>query len=268
VLAAEALAAGYFHMPQVQNITLALKPGTLNILIGPNGSGKTTLLKALARLLPPLQGKVTLDNKPLTAYPSRLLARRLAILPQIRQTPGLPVYTLVAQGRYPHHGYIQRLNNHDRQIIAAALESCRLTALAERSLNTLSGGERQRAYLAMLLAQETELLLLDEPTTFLDVAHQLEILTLLQKLAQQGKTVLVVLHEIPLALRYADTLFLLQAGRLLGEFTPSDLIASGLISQVFGVNLHQVVTQGVLLTGFTIASEGKFAPPLPGVPNC
>ncbi|MDR2899609.1 MAG: ABC transporter ATP-binding protein [Clostridiales bacterium] len=251
MLEASELSTGYRKKVLLKNISLTLKPGNLSMLIGPNGSGKTTLIHALARVMPAHSGEVRLNDRLLSSYKTKALARQLALLPQVRKIPDLDVETLTAQGRYPHHGYFSSLSSSDEDKIDYALKRCGIDHLRKRNLTTLSGGERQRAYLAMLLAQDADLMLLDEPTTFLDISQQLEILDLLRELCAQGKTILTVLHDLSLALRYADTLFLLNNGDLIGEYTADGLINSGKLKDVFGVCVHSFCDGGDSFVGFS-----------------
>jgi len=249
------LTVGYGSREIIRDVSLDLKPGQFTVLIGPNGSGKTTLLKALARLLPLRDGVVTLAGRTLGSYSQRELARSLAVLPQIRQTPALKVSTLISQGRYPHHRYFSSFTADDQKAIAEAMATCKVCRFANREMNTLSGGERQRVFLAMLLAQDAELMILDEPTTFLDIAQQLEVLDLLRSLSLQGKTILAVIHDVSLALRYADRILLLDGGCLVDNLPPDELITSGLLEKVYGVNLHRHAADGMVFTNFSVRKD-------------
>lgn len=245
------LSAGYGSNTVVQQISLTLDKGSFSILVGPNGSGKTTLLKVMSNLLRPTIGEVILEGSSIAAFSPKELAKRIAILPQIRNTPDFVAETLVAQGRYPHRGYFERLNEGDHKAIEKALELSDITHLRKRHLSSLSGGERQRVYLAMLLAQDTPIMLLDEPTTYLDMAQQLEILDLLSSLCERGKTIFAILHDIPLALRYADIIYLLRDGKLYGCGSPTEILQQGVLEETFDVTLHHFHAEGEFFTGFS-----------------
>ena len=206
--------------------------------MGANGCGKSTLLRALARLIPPKAGQVVLDGKALHGRPTKDVARTLGLLPQSPVAPeGIAVADLVGRGRHPHQKLLARWGARDYEVVAQALEATGTADLADRSVDELSGGQRQRVWIAMALAQETDILLLDEPTTFLDVAHQVEVLDLLTDLNHdRGTTIVMVLHDINLAARYADHIFALRAGRLVASGTPDEVITSELIRDVFDLD--------------------------------
>jgi iron complex transport system ATP-binding protein len=235
-LRAEGLDLGHDGRLVCAGLTLDLPPAALTAVIGPNGCGKSTLLRGLARLLPARAGRVLLDGRDIHALPTREVARRLGLLPQTLVPPeGITVEALVARGRYPHRGAFRPWTAADAAAVAGAMAATAVDKLAARPVETLSGGQRQRAWLAMVLAQETPLLLLDEPTTFLDIAHQVELLALLRRLAAAGRGVLAVLHDLNQACRYADHLLVMQGGRLLAAGPPSAVVTPGLIEAVFGL---------------------------------
>lgn len=220
----------------IENLSLRLPHGQVTALVGPNGCGKSTLLRGLSRLLKPRGGSVLLDGHDISSMPTRVLARQLGILPQSPVTPeGLTVYELVAQGRYPHQTFLQQWSREDERLAVEALRITGLTDLSDRPVDTLSGGQRQRAWIAMTLAQDTDYLLLDEPTTFLDLAFQIEVLDLLHDLNQQGKTIIMVLHDLNQACRYADHLVALRAGAIEAEGNPADILTEDLVERVFGI---------------------------------
>lgn len=220
----------------IENLSLRLPRGQVTALVGPNGCGKSTLLRGLSRLLKPRGGSVLLDGHDISSMPTKVLARQLGILPQSPVTPeGLTVYELVAQGRYPHQTILQQWSGEDERLAVEALRITGLTELSDRPVDTLSGGQRQRAWIAMTLAQDTDYLLLDEPTTFLDLAFQIEVLDLLHDLNRQGKTIIMVLHDLNQACRYADHLVALRSGQIEAEGNPADILTEDLVERVFGI---------------------------------
>jgi iron complex transport system ATP-binding protein len=236
VLQAEKLSLSYDTTPIIHSLDLETPSGQITALIGPNGCGKSTLLRGLARLLKPKVGSVLLNGYAIQTIPTKQLAKELGILPQSPVAPeGITVRELVAQGRYPHQDWFQQWSHADEEALQKALTLTTLTHLADRAVDTLSGGQRQRAWIAMALAQETEILLLDEPTTYLDLAHQLEVLELLVKLNQEGKTIIMVLHDLNHAAHYADHLVALADGRISAQGTSHEVITEEIIRDVFGV---------------------------------
>ncbi|MBE9003801.1 ABC transporter ATP-binding protein [Fortiea sp. LEGE XX443] len=232
------LTGGYTAEPIVQNINLTLQTGEWLSLVGANGSGKSTLLKLLSRILAPQQGIVLLDGKAIHAQPPNVIAQKLALLPQQQTVPvGLSVRQLVSLGRTPHQPWWQwELTVQDWQKVDAAIQKTQLENKCDRLVEQLSGGERQRAFLALALAQEPKVLLLDEPTTYLDINYQLQLLELLKNLnKQQELTIVTVLHELNLAARYSSRIALLKQGQLWGIGTPEDVLTPQAIAQVFGV---------------------------------
>ena len=235
----QSLSAGYGGASVLQDISLTVPAGQLLILVGPNGCGKSTLLKALAGLLPPMEGRILLNGQDAAALTSRQRAQTVAYLPQSRPLPELTALQLVLHGRFPYLGYPRRYKSADWDLARQALEIMDAADLAERSLSSLSGGQRQKVYLAMLLAQDTPVVLLDEPTTFLDVSHQLQLLEQARKLADGGKTVLAVLHDLPLAMETADRLAVLSHGRLAAVGDPETVYQSGCLDAIFRVGLRR-----------------------------
>ncbi len=237
-LVARALVAGYGARTVVDGIDLAIPAGRITAIIGANACGKSTLLKTLARLLAPTSGAVLLDGHDVHALPTKELARTLGLLPQSPLAPeGIAVADLVGRGRHPHQRLFAGWSSADEAAVAEALEATGTAGLADRSVDELSGGQRQRVWVAMALAQQTDVLLLDEPTTFLDVTHQIEILDLLTDLNRmRGTTIVMVLHDINLAARYADHVVAVEAGRVVAAGSPSEVITEGLVSSVFGLD--------------------------------
>ncbi|UTT53241.1 ABC transporter ATP-binding protein [Microbacterium maritypicum] len=236
-LEARGLVVAYDGKVVVDGVDLALPEGSFTVILGPNASGKSTVLRALARVLKPESGDVLFDGRALSEYGSKELARRLGLLPQDAIAPeGMRVADLVSRGRYPHHSTLQRWTSADDAATREALAATNTADLAERYVDQLSGGQRQRVWVALLLAQQTPVMLLDEPTTFLDIAHQYELLDLLRALNQQGKTVIAVLHDLNQAARYADNLVLMKEGRVVASGTPSELITAERVGEVFGID--------------------------------
>ena len=218
----------------IQDLDLTVPDGSFTVIIGPNACGKSTLLRSMARLLRPSTGTVTLDGADLSSLSSRSIARSLGLLPQSAIAPdGIRVGDLVARGRFPHRGFLTRNTPHDLRVIAQALEATGTSDLADRLVDELSGGQRQRVWIAMVLAQETPLLLLDEPTTYLDIAHQISVLNLCADLHRQGRTVVAVLHDLNHACRYATHIVAMKDGRIVARGAPADIIDAALVQEVF-----------------------------------
>lgn len=241
VFQAEETVAGYDNKAVIQGISLSIPSNKISVIIGANACGKSTLLKTLARLIKPIYGKITLDDKPLSKIPSKQLARTVGLLPQSPIVPeGISVADLVGRGRFPHQSLFSGWTKKDYEAVAEAMEIMNITELANHHIDELSGGQRQRVWIAMALAQQTDILFLDEPTTFLDITYQVEILDLLTDLNRKyGTTIVMVLHDINLSARYADNIFALHQGKLVAEGDPSLVITSTLIKDIFG--LHSTV---------------------------
>ncbi|KAB8143439.1 ABC transporter ATP-binding protein [Chloroflexia bacterium SDU3-3] len=237
MLETQDLTLAYDGQPIIHQLSAAIPAGKITALIGPNGCGKSTLLRGLARLMPPRGGSVLLDGKDIHRIATRDLAKIMGILPQSPVAPeGLLVRELVAQGRYPHQHWYQQWSPEDERAVERALEITGMVDLAARPVDALSGGQRQRAWIAMTLAQETELLLLDEPTTYLDMAHQLEVLHLLERLNRdEGRTVVMVVHDLNHATRYAQHIVAVRAGAVVAAGAPSEVITPDLLRRVFGI---------------------------------
>lgn len=240
-LQAEALALAYDNNLIITNLHLTIPVGKITALVGPNGCGKSTLLRGLARLLSPKRGHVYLDGKAIHTLPTKELAKQIGILPQSPVAPeGLTVRELVAQGRYPHQSWFQQWSHTDETITQQAMAITNVASLADRPLDTLSGGQRQRAWIAMALAQETEILLLDEPTTFLDLAYQIEVLDLLHELNEAGRTIVMVLHDLNQACRYAHNLVAMRDGQICAQGNPSIVMTKQMVAAVFGIQARIV----------------------------
>ncbi|WP_432022482.1 ABC transporter ATP-binding protein [Streptomyces parvus] len=237
-LTAEGLTLGYGDRTVVDSLDLAVPPGRITVIVGANACGKSTLLRSMSRLLAPRAGRVVLDGKEVHRLPAKELARTLGLLPQSPIAPeGITVSDLVGRGRHPHQGIFSRWNEKDDADVAAALEATHTEPLAERAVDELSGGQRQRVWIAMALAQQTDLLLLDEPTTFLDASHQIEVLDLLTDLNRsRGTTIVMVLHDLNLAARYADHLIALADGGLHASGTPAEVLTEETVRAVFDLD--------------------------------
>lgn len=235
-ITAAGLQVGYGAAPVLDGVDLDVIPGSFTVIIGPNACGKSTLLRSLARVLPVEAGTVRLDGEDISRMPSKAVARKLGLLPQSPTAPPeLRVHDLVSRGRHPHHGAFGRKSPDDAEAVASAMAAAGITDLADRPVSDLSGGQRQRVWIAMVLAQDTDLLLLDEPTTYLDIAHQLEVLDLAQDLHSRGRTVVAVLHDLNLAFRYASHLVLMRSGEVVAQGEPAEIVSAELLKQVFDV---------------------------------
>lgn len=235
-LCGHGLTLAYGDRIVAQALDVEIPPGSFTVIIGPNGCGKSTLLRALARLLKPVAGEVRLDGRPVQDYGHKEFARQLGLLPQSAIAPaGISVAELVSRGRYPHQSLLQQWSRRDEEVVEAAMAATGVSALADREVDALSGGQRQRVWVAMALAQETPLLLLDEPTTYLDIAHQIELLELFTEQHQQGRTLVAVLHDLNQACRYATHLIAMCNGRIHAQGSPREVICEALIREVFGL---------------------------------
>ncbi len=234
-LVAQRMTLAYGDRVVVHDLDLAVANGRITAIVGANGCGKSTVLRALARLLVPKKGSVLLDGHAIQRLPSRQVARTLGLLPQSPLAPeGIAVADLVGRGRHPHQRLLARWSAHDYQAVADALDATGTAELADRAIDELSGGQRQRVWIALALAQETDILLLDEPTTFLDVAHQIEVLDLLTDLNRtRGTTIVMVLHDLNLAARYADHLIAVREGRIHAMGRPEQVITPETVAEVF-----------------------------------
>ncbi len=236
-LRTEKITLGYDEAAVIRDLTVDVPTGCITSVVGPNGCGKSTLLRSLARLMKPRGGRIYLDGDAISNLPTREVAKRLGILPQSPAAPdGLTVRELAAQGRYPHQSWLRQWSKEDEHATEKALETTGVLELADRPLDTLSGGQRQRAWISMALAQETGTLLLDEPTTFLDMAHQLEVLQLLNRLnREEGRTILMVLHDLNNAARFSHRMIAISEGRVFTAGAPSEVMTLEVLREVFHV---------------------------------
>ena len=233
------ISAGYGDRRVIDGVSASIERGKLTTVVGANGSGKSTLLKSVLGILPITSGEITLDGVSLSSLGKNEIARRVAYLSQGGGTPDMTVGQMVLHGRFPYLSYPRRYRETDRKIAAAAMESVGITRLAERPIRELSGGMRQNAYIAMALAQDTDYILLDEPTTYLDIAHQLELMRLLRTLTDRGKGVVTVMHDLPMAFDFSDTVLAIRAGRIAAAAAPSEIYASSVIEDILGVGLER-----------------------------
>lgn len=242
-LRADGLVAGYGDRTVIQGLDLNVMPGRITAIVGANACGKSTLLRAMSRLLAPRNGRVLLDGRAVHQMPAKELARTLGLLPQSPIAPeGITVADLISRGRHPHHGLFSRWSRSDDEAVAVAMAMTSVSELADRAVDELSGGQRQRVWIAMALAQQTDLLLLDEPTTFLDVSHQIEVLDLLTDLNhQRGTTIVMVLHDLNLAARYADYLVALTDGNIHAAGEPETVLTAENVETVFGLQARIIV---------------------------
>lgn len=241
------------------NLSVRIPDGAFTVIVGPNACGKSTLLRALSRLLVPSEGQVILDQQSIGELPAREVARRLGLLPQSATAPeGIRVLDLVARGRYPHQSFLRQWSQADELAVEEAMAATRVSELAERLLDELSGGQRQRVWVAMALAQQTPILLLDEPTTFLDVAHQIELLDLLADLNTQGRTIVAVLHDLNQACRYASHVIAMRDGAIVAQGAPGEIFTEQLVEEVFG--LASVIIDDPVSHTPLIVPRGRFQP--------
>ncbi|MFI9273090.1 ABC transporter ATP-binding protein [Kitasatospora sp. NPDC052896] len=229
------LTLGYDRRIIAEELTVAIPDRSFTVIVGPNACGKSTLLRALARMLKPVRGSVLLDGQDIAALPAKRLARTLGLLPQTSVAPdGITVAELVARGRYPHQGLLRQWSPEDERVVAESMAATGVADLADRLVDELSGGQRQRVWIAMALAQQTPLLLLDEPTTYLDITHQIEVLDLCARLhEEQGRTLVAVLHDLNHAARYATHLIAMRDGRVVAAGPPAETVTAELVEEVF-----------------------------------
>ncbi|WP_438294573.1 ABC transporter ATP-binding protein [Streptomyces sp. HUAS TT7] len=241
-LSAESVTLGYDQRVIAKDLSVEIPDNSFTVIVGPNACGKSTLLRALSRMLKPDQGRVLLDGQSIHSLPAKKVARTLGLLPQSSIAPdGITVGDLVARGRYPHQGLLRQWSPEDERIVQESMDATGVGGLGERYVDELSGGQRQRVWIAMALAQQTPLLLLDEPTTFLDIQHQIEVLDLCARLHEsQGRTLVAVLHDLNQAARYASHLIAMREGRVVAEGAPSEVVTASLVEEVFGVRCQVI----------------------------
>ena len=237
------LCAGYHDRRVLHGMDLTIPGGKLTVILGPNGCGKSTLLKVLCGILPLESGEVLLDGENVKTFSQRTMAQKVAYLAQSRHVPDITVLRLVLHGRFPYLGYPRRYRKEDYAHADRAMEAMGISDLADTPLQNLSGGQRQKVYIAMALAQDTPLILLDEPTTYLDISHQLQMMDHARHLTKQGKTVVMILHDLPHAFRTADHMILMENGRVSAEGAPEELYASGAVDRIFGIKLGRAHTE-------------------------
>jgi iron complex transport system ATP-binding protein len=262
-LAGSQLTLAYERRVIAERLDVAIPDGSFTVIVGPNACGKSTLLRALARTLRPRAGSVLLDGRDIHARPSKEVARTLGLLPQTSIAPdGITVADLVARGRYPHQGLLRQWSADDERIVAESMAATSVTDLAASYVDELSGGQRQRVWIAMALAQQTPLLLLDEPTTYLDIAHQLDVLDLCASLhAEQGRTLVAVLHDLNHAARYATHLIAMRDGRIVAEGKPAEIVTAELMGAVFGLPCR-IIDDPETGTPLVVPAARRRPPPL------
>ena len=231
------ISAGYGNTEILHNVSLSLKKGNFISVIGPNGSGKSTLLKALVGINPIASGNISIDGDSIPEMSRRAVAEKIAYLSQGRNVPNMTVGQLVLHGRFPHLNYPRRYTEKDRRAVRLSLEQLGISSLYDRPLSSLSGGMRQNAYIAMSLVQDTDYILLDEPTSYLDISHQLELMKTLKRLSALGKGIVAVLHDLPLAFAFSDSIVVLKDGSVATEGTPDEIYKQSVIREVFGIEL-------------------------------
>jgi len=235
----EKICGGYGKKQIISDITLTFEQGKITTLVGANGSGKSTLLQLSAGLIIPFGGKVLLKGKDLSCIRGSDIAKQVSYLPQIRTAGNITVHSLVSHGRFPYLGYPRRYTSDDNEKIKQAMDIAGVSELADSAVSKLSGGQQQKVYIAMLLAQDTEIVFLDEPITYLDINHQLDLMELVQKLKYMGKTIIMVLHDLNFALAYSDTIFVVDNGRIAEAGTPCEIVNSGIFEKIFGIEAMQ-----------------------------
>ncbi|MET9830027.1 ABC transporter ATP-binding protein [Streptomyces sp. NPDC006385] len=241
-LSADNVTLAYDQRVIAEQLSVEIPDNSFTVIVGPNACGKSTLLRALSRMLKPSQGRVLLDGQAIQSMPAKKVARTLGLLPQSSIAPdGITVADLVGRGRYPHQGILRQWSTEDERVVQESMEQTGVAELADRYVDELSGGQRQRVWIAMALAQQTPLLLLDEPTTYLDIQHQIDVLDLCAELhEEQGRTLVAVLHDLNHAARYATHLIALRGGEIIAEGAPNDIVTAELVEDVFGLRCQVI----------------------------
>ncbi len=239
-----ALSVCYGEAFALSDISLTVTDGSFTCFVGPNGSGKTTLLKAIGGLIPVLKGSITIGGRPVLSMKDTERAKTIAYLPQSRPVPDMTALTMIHHGRYPHQGFARKLSEEDHKAVEAAVDLTSTRQLLNKPIAALSGGERQRVYIAMALAQGSDIMLLDEPSSGLDLRYQVELMNIVKVLHSQGKTIIMVTHDLPLAFSSAQSVCVIQSGRLLRNAPPEDSEIMTLLPEVFGYSLRKAVTYG------------------------
>ncbi|HQD51348.1 ABC transporter ATP-binding protein [Defluviitalea raffinosedens] len=234
------ITAGYNNVEVIKNINIAFEEASITTIIGKNGCGKTTLLKTAANILKAFKGEVILKDRNISSFSNKELAKKLSFLPQIRKVPNITVYNLVMHGRYPYLDFLRVPQQKDKEIVQKTIEDMALGKYINKNIYELSGGQRQKVYIAMLLAQDTDIIFLDEPTTYLDINHQLEILEIIKRLKKMGKTIVMVLHDLNNALSYSDKICLMDKGEIVIYDSPEKVFESREIDRVFKVYSSQI----------------------------
>jgi ABC-type cobalamin/Fe3+-siderophores transport system ATPase subunit len=241
------ITAGYNKVEIIKNINISFEEGSITSIAGKNGCGKTTLLKTASNLLKPFGGEVTISGRDISSIPNKELAKKVSFLPQLRTVPNITVYNLVMHGRYPYLGFSRTPQKKDKEIVERAIEKMGLNEYIYKNIQELSGGQRQKVYIAMVLAQDTDIIFLDEPTTYLDINHQLEILEIIKNLKKMGKTIVMVLHDLSSALSYSDKICLMENGEVAIYDTPQAVFESKEIDRIFKVSSEQVLVENEAL---------------------
>jgi ABC-type cobalamin/Fe3+-siderophores transport system ATPase subunit len=251
------ITAGYNKVEVIKNINVSFEKNSITTIAGKNGCGKTTLLKTASNLLKPFRGEITIGGQEISSIPSKELAKKLSFLPQLRTVPNITVYNLVMHGRYPYLGFSRTPQKKDKEIVEQSIENIGLKECINKNIQELSGGQRQKVYIAMVLAQDTDLIFLDEPTTYLDINHQIEILEIIKELKEMGKTIVMVLHDLGSALSYSDKICLMEEGHIAICDTPQAVFESKELDRVFKVSSEQVQLEGQSLKQYVFYIKVK-----------
>lgn len=237
MISLDKICGGYNKKQVLYDVSFSVKNNQITVIVGPNGSGKSTLIKIISGLLMPFSGKIYLNNQDVFNVNKLELAKKIAYLPQIRNISDIRVDNLVLHGRFPHISYPRIYRKEDKEIVQQCLEKMNISHLADKSLKQISGGERQKVYMAMVLAQDTEYVILDEPTTYLDIYHQFELMKMVCNLKEMGKTVIMVLHDLNMAFQYADNILVIDNGRLVANNSPRKIFEQNILSEIFKVDI-------------------------------